>query len=359
MSYSLGVVDDSKLVSAATASSSAAAADSGGPTSVIRDPKLNPLTADGKAAVRRPGATTGASTALSESERREYFDERDDLRKKARLLAMCIKASRRTVIHTGAGISTAAKIPDYRGPKGVWTLRAKGEAVKMEITLEQAVPTYSHMALKTMIDKGMLSHIVTTNVDGLHRRSGINRKHLSELHGDIYLEYCNKCGCEYLRTYDVTKTRRGSSRFTGRICEKSDCDGKLRDSIIAFGENLPREVLTVAMRETAHADLCIVIGSSMRVSPACNIPSLCYHKRGTFALINLQKTPYDKFAHIRIHAKCDEFMRYVCDELGLKVEEFDASAMVAAHEADILSSSVLVTHDTTAAIADDDEDGAS
>lgn len=120
---------------------------------VFRDPSLNPLTADGKRAVRTAGSTSGASTALSADECKELFDSAAELAKKARVVAMCIRGSRHSVVHTGAGISTAAKIPDYRGPKGVWTLRAKGEKVKMEITLEQAVPTYSHMALKQMVDR--------------------------------------------------------------------------------------------------------------------------------------------------------------------------------------------------------------
>ncbi|ETO25817.1 silent information regulator family protein, partial [Reticulomyxa filosa] len=262
----------------------------------------------------------------------------------ARVVARLIASSKHVVVYTGAGISTAAQIPDYRGPQGVWTLKAKGIQPKFGVELDQALPTFSHRALAHFVHKQIIHHIVSTNVDGLHLRSGLPHKNLSELHGNIYLEYwCvfiiffTKCGTEYLRPFDITKLRHKKGirgRFTGRLCEDSSCNGKLRDSIINFGEDLPENELKTSLKESQTADLVIVIGSSMRVSPACNMPSLSYNKHGVFVLINLQKTRFDEASHVRVFSKCDEFMKMVCDEMNIEIPEFSEEDMAEQVEKD-------------------------
>lgn len=118
---------------------------------------------------------------------------------KCAALADMIKSSKHVVIHTGAGISTSAGIPDFRGPNGVWTLEEKGEKPSMNIEFEDAVPTKTHMALKALIDGGQAKYIVSQNIDGLHMKSGVGREYLSELHGNIFVENCNKCRTQYVR----------------------------------------------------------------------------------------------------------------------------------------------------------------
>lgn len=77
-------------------------------------------------------------------------------------------------------------------------MRDQGKEVK-RIDIEQAWPTFAHYSLVEMMKKGYIKHIVSTNIDGLHRRSGISSQDISELHGNCYREYCSKCGKEYLR----------------------------------------------------------------------------------------------------------------------------------------------------------------
>ena len=105
---------------------------------------------------------------------KEVEDPAEVLAKKCSKLAEAIRKCNHLVVYSGAGISTAANIPDYRGPNGVWTLMDQGKEVGA-CNLEKATPTYTHMSLFTLYKKGKLKHIVSQNCDGLHMRSGIPR----------------------------------------------------------------------------------------------------------------------------------------------------------------------------------------
>jgi NAD-dependent SIR2 family protein deacetylase len=277
-----------------------------------------------------------ASTALNDEETKEYFDKENVLTEKIVKLAKMIKASKHFIAFTGAGISTSAGIPDFRSGKdtvlktgaGVWTKRAaekegqkykKGESIRNKL---QALPTKSHMALVKLEQEGMLKHLISQNSDGLHRRSGFPYGRLSEVHGNTNLEYCRKCGKQYLRDFTCRVMWKSASHLTGRKCTKGKCKGLLVDSIINFGQSLPDKPLNDGFENSKKADLCLVLGSSCTVTPAADMPSNVGEKGENLVMVNLQTTPIDRYACMRINAKIDDVMVPLMKELGLDIPEF-------------------------------------
>ncbi|KAG2382290.1 hypothetical protein C9374_005492 [Naegleria lovaniensis] len=254
---------------------------------------------------------------------KEYFEKDSVIKAKAQQLAKQISESNHVVIYTGAGVSTSAKIPDFRGPKGCWTLRDQGRSDEIaSIKIEQALPTYCHYAITHLVKKDLVKFVVSTNMDGLHRRSGLPEDKLAELHGNSYKETCATCGKEYLRGFDTYQTVKNyRTHITGRKCS---CGGDLKDTIIHFGENLPEKDLTLSYAHSKQADLAIVLGTSMSVSPANKLPLKCVNKGGKMCIVNLQKTDYDDMADLRVFAKTDEFMKYLMEFLG-EDQEIDTS----------------------------------
>ena len=108
---------------------------------------------------------------VAEAERR---DASDKVEQQAALLVDQIRRSKHFIVFTGAGVSTSAGIPDFRGPEGAWTLRAQGRArTGKAVSTLKAIPTLTHMALVELQNRGILKCLVSQNCDGLHRRSGI------------------------------------------------------------------------------------------------------------------------------------------------------------------------------------------
>ncbi|XP_053228932.1 NAD-dependent protein deacylase sirtuin-6 isoform X2 [Podarcis raffonei] len=130
----------------------------------------------------------------------EFFDPPDELDRKVAQLALLIQDASNVVFHTGAGISTSSGIPDFRGPNGVWTMEERGLSPKFDTTFENARPSTTHMALLGLQRAGVLRFLVSQNVDGLHVRSGFPRDKLAELHGNMFVEECMKCGKTFQKT---------------------------------------------------------------------------------------------------------------------------------------------------------------
>ena len=120
----------------------------------------------------------------------------EGVRKLATLLEDAKRAGDPIVFHVGAGISTAAGVPDFRGANGLWTTQRQPDALP---SLQQVQPTATHRALVTLQQHGYITHLVSQNYDGLLLRAGFPAKDLSEIHGNLFVERCDDCLKEWQR----------------------------------------------------------------------------------------------------------------------------------------------------------------
>ncbi|XP_011798848.1 PREDICTED: NAD-dependent protein deacetylase sirtuin-6 isoform X3 [Colobus angolensis palliatus] len=229
----------------------------------------------------------------------EIFDPPEELERKVWELARLVWQSSNVVFHTGAGISTASGIPDFRGPHGVWTMEERGLAPKFDTTFESARPTQTHMALVQLERVGLLRFLVSQNVDGLHVRSGFPRDKLAELHGNMFVEECAKCKTQYVR--DTVVGTMGL-KATGRLCTVAKARG---------------------LRACRNADLSITLGTSLQIRPSGNLPLATKRRGGRLVIVNLQPTKHDRHADLRIHGYVDEVMTRLMKHLGLEIPTWD------------------------------------
>lgn len=218
-----------------------------------------------------------------------------------------ILAAKHIVVHTGAGISTSIGIPDFRGPKGVWTLEEKGIKPSFDVDFKSAVPSKTHRALKLLVDRGYVKFIISQNIDGLHMKSGIKRDNLAELHGSYFIDECPNCKSKFIRT-EPAKTV--AQVPTGESCKSrvKRCRGKLVDTVLDWEGALPEDDLDLSVWHSTVADLNIGLGSSFQIMPSGTLPMKNKRFGGKLALVQLQPIKLEKHADLAIHTYVDDVL---------------------------------------------------
>lgn len=214
------------------------------------------------------------------------------LNERVETLARWMFEAKRLVIFTGAGISTESGLPDFRGPDGVWTRQAKGLSTKWP-DLSSAEPNTGHIAIIALQKLGKLSFLISQNVDNLHLRSGIHPDSLAELHGNIARLRCNYCGANVDRSASL---------------DTCACGGKLVPSVVNFGQPMPQQELADAYQHSQDCDLFVVVGSSLVVFPAADMPRVALESGARLVIINEDETPFDRLAHLRFEERIGDVL---------------------------------------------------
>lgn len=230
-------------------------------------------------------------------------------------LAALLRGSRRTVVFTGAGISTESGIPDFRSPGGIWTRmmpidfsdyvadpEARRESwrrrFEMEETWNSVKPNAGHLAVAELVRRGIVSHVITQNIDALHQAAGVPETQVIELHGNTTYAKCLFCE----RRMEIADIRR-HFEAEGEAPDCPDCGGIIKTATISFGQAMPETEMARADAAVGACDLCLVAGSSLAVYPAAAFPLKAKRGGAKLAILNREETPQDPVANLVIHGE--------------------------------------------------------
>jgi len=237
-----------------------------------------------------------------------------------------IDAARRVVVLTGAGISTDSGIPDFRGPKGVWT---RNPAAEKQSTIQHyladpevrkaawrsrldspawsAEPNAGHRALVALERRGLLHALVTQNIDELHQRAGSSPDKVIEVHGSMRRVMCWQCGRRAPMDEALARVRGGDD---DPHCLA--CGGILKSDTISFGQALVPEVIDRAMTAAAEADLLLAVGTTLQVQPVAGMVPIAARVGAQVVLVNDQPTAMDSLADVVLRSKIGPVLAAVC-----------------------------------------------
>jgi NAD-dependent protein deacetylase/lipoamidase len=240
-------------------------------------------------------------------------------------LAALVRERQPCVVLTGAGISTESGIPDFRSPSGIWAKYDPMEyatitafrrdpvkvwefyALRFEL-LTAAEPNPGHLALAELERRGLVTAVVTQNIDGLHTRAGSHA--VVEVHGSIRSASCLDCG-ERVPLEEVIAALRDAP---APPCPQ--CGAVLKPDVVMFGELLPALAIDRAIELARLAGLLLVIGSSLEVHPVAGLTGETVSAGGALAIVNRGETPFDHLASVRIDGGAGETLSALAEALA-------------------------------------------
>ncbi|HTS51650.1 MAG TPA: Sir2 family NAD-dependent protein deacetylase [Burkholderiales bacterium] len=237
------------------------------------------------------------------------------MRNAAAKLTELIRAASRAVCFTGAGISTESGISDFRSPGGLWSRmppidfqdfvgseEMRREAWRRKLVTDRAMraaqPNRGHRAVAQLVTHGTCTCVITQNVDGLHQRSGVPEEKIVELHGNSTYAACLGCGLRHeldpiLAAFEKDETL--------PRCER--CGGIVKTATVSFGQRMPVQAVERAERAALACDLFVVLGSSLVVYPAANLPRMAKLHGARLVIVNREATDQDAIADLVIRAE--------------------------------------------------------
>lgn len=228
-------------------------------------------------------------------------------------LQAIINQSRNIVFFGGAGVSTESGIPDFRSVDGLYNqkydyppeeilshtffMKNTNEFYKFyrdKMLCLNTKPNKAHLKLAEMEQKGLLSAVITQNIDGLHQTAG--SKTVYELHGSVHRNYCMKCRKTYEAEFILNSTN----------IPKCTCGGTIKPDVVLYEEGLDNNTVTGAINAISNCDTLIIAGTSLTVYPAASF--VRYFKGKNLVLINRDPTPMDSSCDLVIHDKVGEVL---------------------------------------------------
>ena len=211
---------------------------------------------------------------------------------------------------TGAGISTESGIPDFRGPKGLWTrdpdaeklsniryylddpaIRVRAWRARLDSPVWAAEPGAGHQALARLEACGKLKTVITQNIDGLHQLAGNSPENVIEIHGTVREVVCLTCSYRAPMTKGLVRLQAGEADPDCPLC-----GGILKSATISFGQSLVPQDLARAEQAARHSDLLLAVGSSLSVYPVAGLVPLARDFGAQIIIINAMPTDMDPVA---------------------------------------------------------------
>ena len=236
-----------------------------------------------------------------------------------------IKEADSITILTGAGISTASGIPDFRGDNGFWKTNQpiyfdeflsssakRKESWKNNIALTEKLKSINfnkgHTLVRKILNMNSKNILITQNIDGLHQKSGVSNDQMIEIHGTALKANCLECK----KIFSLKKFHE-AFKANSPIPNCDACDGLVKVATISFGQPMNPVTMEKAVASAVHSSLMIVLGSSLVVQPVAGLPKIALENGGRLIICNLQTTPYDQHADLVMHEKIEN----VAEELLL------------------------------------------
>ena len=241
-------------------------------------------------------------------------------------LAELLRGARSAVALTGAGVSVPSGIPDFRSPgTGLWEKVDPMEVAHISVferdparfwryyrprfqTLGDKRPNAAHEALAELERRGLISGVITQNIDRLHRAAG--SREVVEVHGSIETSSCRNCGT----SFELERVEDLFDDAGVAIC--AECGGPVKPDVVLFGELLPEAAMARAQELAEAAELMLCVGSSLAVYPVAGLPEVTLERGGRLAIVTQGPTPYDELAAVKLEGEVDEELGALLAALG-------------------------------------------
>ncbi|MEM8922573.1 MAG: Sir2 family NAD-dependent protein deacetylase [Actinomycetota bacterium] len=240
--------------------------------------------------------------------------------------ATLVDEAKRILVLSGAGISTDSRIPDFRGPPGVWTknpaaekqatlqnylndpeMRRRSWRTRLDSPIWGAEPNPGHYALTELERRRKLLLLITQNVDGLHHDAGHDPERIVEIHGTARHVGCMSCSYTAPMQEALDRVRQGEDDPACPLC-----GGILKSRTISFGQSLVAEDLQRSQTAAENCDLVMAVGTTLGVYPIANVVPIAAAHGAPVVIVNGSPTEMDELGQVVVRGSLSEVLPRIC-----------------------------------------------